>query len=345
MHADMMLHSTLPTEEIGPEYNPDDPKYAGEKRERSVVIEEIGMRDDQPWTKVYNTVNAMMYPDNHPYQRDVIGTRQIIGTIPRASIVDYYQTWYAPSTMTTLVVGDFDFETLKGQIQQYFDFTKRKGTFQASPKLLNAEDTPALSPKKEHYALLQSDYQTAFFITGYHGPDPKNLKETIAMDVASYVLGEGRSSRFTQELLEKPAKPIFNGLSCGQSSFKLGNVFMIQGNFQVDATNGSPDAPLKQVQAEIEKFLTSHPITEEECRRAVKKLKVDFAETSETASGIAETLGECLTVVEDLKAYTHYLEELSALDVDTVRAVARKYLAPELAYTAVMVPEQDAKTR
>src|SRR5262249_25897346 len=43
MHADMLLCSTLPDEEIGETHDPHDPNSKANKRERGVVIEEIGM--------------------------------------------------------------------------------------------------------------------------------------------------------------------------------------------------------------------------------------------------------------------------------------------------------------
>ncbi len=330
MHADMMLHSTIPDEEVGPPYDPFDENYRGEKRERSVVIEEISMREDQPWTKIYNAVNHMMYPAGHPYQRDVIGTRQIIGSVPRDTIHTYYRQWYAPRNMTTIVVGDFDFRQLEAQVLKHFDFSGLPAVNG------HANYNASVETAGKRYQELTGDYQTSFFIMGFHGPNPLDLKESIALDVASHVLGEGRSSRLTQALLEKPADPIYNYVSCGQSTFKLGNVFFIQGNFTSPDTAGT----LHQLKWEVERLLTTNPVTEDEFRRAVKKLKVDFAETSETAAGIAETVGEALTVAGTLDTYLKYLDVLNALDVDTVNAVARKYLALDKAYTAVMVPAE-----
>lgn len=329
MHADMMLHSTIPDEEVGPPYDPFDESYSGEKRERSVVIEEISMREDQPWTKIYNAVNHMMYPAGHPYQRDVIGTRAIIGGVPRNTIHDYYRRWYSPANMTTIVVGDFDFKSLEARVLRHFDFpagANGNGKFAYNDSINTAG---------KRYEEIKGDYQTSFFIMGFHAPSPLNMRESIALDVASHVLGESRSSRLTQALLEKPADPVFNYVSCGQSTFKLGNVFFIQGNF----TSPETEATLHQLRWEVERMLTTNPITEDEFRRAVKKLKVDFAETSETASGIAETIGEALTVAGTLDTYLNYLNVLNSLDVDTVNAVARKYLALDKAYTAVMVSE------
>ncbi len=330
MHADMMLHSTIPNEEVGPPYDPLDPNYQGEKRERSVVIEEIGMREDQPWTKIYNSVNHMMYPDQHPYQRDVIGTRQIIGKVPRDTIYHYYRTWYTPEHMTTIIVGNFDLDTLEAKVQRHFDFSNLPMT---PGHMLNNIPTPR--PNGKRYEEIPGEYQTAFFITGYHGPNPKDLKDTIALDVVSHILGESRSSRLNQALIEKPSHPLFNYVSTGQSTFKLGNVFFVQGNFNTH----DPQAALKQVHEEVERMLTADPITQNEFQRAVKKLRVDFAETSETASGIAESIGESMTLLNDMSLYIDYLNALNQLDVATVNAVARKYLSPDNTYTSVLVPE------
>jgi zinc protease len=333
MHSDMMLGSTIPPEEVGPPYDPFDPDYKGEKRERSVVIEEISMREDQPWTKIYNAVNSMMYPDGHPYQRDVIGTRAIIGSVPRDTIHEYYRKWYSPANLTTIVVGDFEFGHLEEKIRRHFDFRKF-GIEQNGNRPMAFSAQASHFPTEKRFVELKGDYQTSFFIIGYHGPSPQNLEETIAMDVVSHVLGESRSSRLTQALLEKPANPVYNYVSTDQSTFKLGNVFFIQGNFTAEDTRGT----LKQLETEVEKLLTTEPITLDEFHRAVKKLKVDFAATSETASGIAETIGEALTVCESLDSYLNYLDVLSKLTIEKVNAVARKYLSPEKAYTAVMVP-------
>ncbi len=333
MHADMMTCSTLPDAEIGPQYDPFDPDYKGEKRERSVVIEEIGMREDQPWTKVYNSLNKMMYPEEHPYRRDVIGTRQIIGDIPRDTIVDYHEKWYSPQNFITIVVGDFDLDSLEPKVLDAFKFKKK-------PQATAMTQGPAITSKKIQSDVITGEYTTNFFIMGYHGPSPCDFEETIALDVISHTLGEGRSSRLTQELVEKPENPVFNFVGCGQSSFKLGNVFFIQGNFL--ASLPDPKTALEQVDSEIQKLLTTAPLTEAEFQRAVKSLKVSFAETSETASGIADAIGESITVVDNLDYYLNYLEVLSNLKLETVQAVAQKYLSNDKAYTTMLIPEESA---
>jgi zinc protease len=327
MHADMLQHSTIPDKEVGPAYNPDDPNYTGEKRERSVVIEEIGMRDDQPWTKVYNAVNEMMYVPDHPYRRDVIGTRQIIGNIDRNHILEYYHTWYTPSTMTTIVVGDFDPTVIEPKVRNAFMALSGK----TPPQVTYPTQAAANGPR---YVENTGPYQTSFFMTGFHGPKPEQLKHSIALDVFSYLLGEGRSSRFNQNLIEKAEVPLFNMLNSGQSSFKLGNVFFIQGNLNTTDTK----AALQLVENELTGLLDT--LTQAEVDRACKKLKSDFAETAETTSGIAETLGEAMTIIGNLTGYSDYLPILESLTLADVLAAARQYLTPDKGYTSVLIGQQ-----
>ena len=85
LHADMMIDPVLPYDEIGAPFDLND-KNIGTKRERHVVIEEIRMREDQPWTKVYNACNRSMYT-SHPYKRDVIGTPQIISQVKQEEAI------------------------------------------------------------------------------------------------------------------------------------------------------------------------------------------------------------------------------------------------------------------
>ena len=115
LHADMMMDPIFPSEELGAPFDINDSTVT-DKRERHVVIEEIRMRKDQPWTKVYNICNRNMYT-SHPYKRDVIGTPEIISQVTREDIDNYYRGFYTPKNITTIVVGDFDHEEVLEKIK------------------------------------------------------------------------------------------------------------------------------------------------------------------------------------------------------------------------------------
>lgn len=325
LHADMILNSTLPDEEIGPTYDINNPEVK-EKRERSVVIEEIAMREDQPWTKTYNNLNSMMY-QNHPYKRDTIGTREIVASIPRESILDYYKKWYVPENLITIVVSDNEPEAMLELVQKYF---KMNSTNSSPVSNYNSE----ICSNETKINSIIADTATGFGILGLHGPKPANLKESIASEVIVIALGEGRSSRLTQNLIEKPKEPIFNMVNCTQYQFRDGNNILIQANFKAD----KKDEAIEAMKSELMKLKDIH-ITEEELNKAKKKLEVRFAEAAETVSGLAESVGYAIILSNDVEIYTKYLDVLKELSLDDLKETINKYFNVNNACISTMTPQ------
>lgn len=325
LHGDMMINSIIPEEEIGPAFNPKDPNVE-EKRERYVVIEEIRMRDDNHWTTTYDSMNELMY-QVHPYKRDVIGTAEVISSVSRETIMNYYKKWYTPDNIITIAVGDFDTEEILDHIRKNFVFEETK----PAEKLEHQQESEQTKPK--YVENRKKDINTGFLIAGFHGPKPVNLSENISADILSIVLGEGKSSRLYQNLIEKQQEQIFNVVGAAQYEFKEGNVFLIQANFIPEKKNKALDL----LKAEIRKVIDS-PISEKELEKAKKKLKVSFAEEAETVSEIGEAIGHCLTVCEDISCHVDYLKTLDTITVEFIQKTAKKYLNLNKASISVLIP-------
>lgn len=325
LHADMMLAPVIPEEEIGVAFNLGDDSVP-QKRERHVVIEEIRMRQDQPWTKIYNSTNKNMYT-NHPYKRDVIGFPQTIASIPRETILEYYRTHYTPNNITTIVAGDFNHEEVLEKVCKEFDFKGRENY--NNPK--QVLDTPVT---EEKYIELKGKINTGFSITGWLGPVAREVKDNIGLEIINIVLGEGQSSRLYQNLIEQAKEPIFNVVATDYYSFKDGGNFFVQANFKAD----KKEEALKLIKDEIQKILNKD-MTQKEFEKAKKKLKVRFAESAETVSEIAETIGYYMTVCDDLDLAESYLNDLENYTLEEANKTAQKYLQLQNSVTTVLLPE------
>lgn len=326
LHADMMLNPLLPEDEIGPVFNPESPDIE-EKRERFVVIEEIRMRDDNHWTKTFDELNSQMYKV-HPYKRDVIGTAQAIATISRDTIMDYYKSWYTPENMFTIIVGDVDSEEIIELVRRNFVFPEER----KSPKLQFEQEPVQKEPRYVENS--RKELNTSFLMFGFHGPKPGELKENICLDIASVVLGEGKSSRMYQNLIEKQKEQVFNVVGTAQYEFREGNIFLVQGNFIPD----KKETAIELIKNEI-KTITESPISENELKKAKKRLKAGFADDSETVSDIGELIGHFMTVYEDISCHTKYLDVLSSITADDVLHVAKKHLDLNKMSASVLMPE------
>lgn len=326
LHADMMLDPILPDSEIGPAFDLNDTEVK-EKRERHVVIEEIRMRKDQPWTKVYNACNYNMYTE-HPYKRDVIGTPEIISQVTRDDIMNYYQTFYSPENITTIIVGDFNHEKILAKVEKEFDFKGR----QNKPKRENKIDTPVNETK---YFENTAHVNTSYAMFGWLGPKACDLKSTIALDIISIIFGDGTSSRLFQNLVEKQPEPIFNMINSEHYQFKDGNNFFIQANFKSD----KKDYALELIKKELSDLI-NNPISTAELEKAKKKIKSRFAYAAETVSEIGETIGYYMTVCEDLRLVEEYLKDLESITIEDLNKTIKQHLNINNAVISVLVPQE-----
>lgn len=326
LHADMMLDPILPEEEIGPAFNLNDTEVK-EKRERHVVIEEIRMRKDQPWTKVYNVCNHNMYTE-HPYKRDVIGTPEIISQVTRDDIMNYYQTFYSPENITTIIVGDFNHEEILKKVEKEFDFKGRPN----APKHENSIDKPTQETK---YFENKAHVNTGYAILGWLGPKACEIKTSIELDIISIILGDSTSSRMYQNLVEKRDDALFNMISSEHYQFKDGDNFFIQANFKPE----SKELALNLIKKELANIRETR-ITDEELAKAKKKIKTRFAYSAETVSEIGETIGYYMTVCEDLQLVEQYLADLDSITVDDLNNTIDKYLNINNSVISVLIPEE-----
>ena len=325
LHADMMMDPIFPSEELGAPFDINDTTVT-DKRERHVVIEEIRMRKDQPWTKVYNQCNYNMY-QSHPYKRDVIGTPEIIAQVTREDIDNYYRKFYTPQNVTTIVVGDFDHEEMLNTIKEKFTFPDR--VYQESRN--NLTDTPTEQTK---YFEMKSNVSTSYMMIGWLGPKAKELKESICLDLISIIFGDGSSSRLQQNLIEKLPDRIFNMVNTEHYQFKDGNNFFIQANFKPEAK----DRAIDLVKGELSNLLVNR-ISEEELLKAKKRIKSRFANDAETVSEIGENIGYYMTVCGELKLIEEYLTDLENINISDLENTIQKYLSIDNAVISVLTPE------
>ena len=323
LHADMMTDPIVPDYEMGAPFDIND-KTVTDKRERHVVIEEIRMRKDQPWTKVYNATNYAMYT-SHPYKRDVIGTPEIISQVSQQEIMDYYRTFYSPKNVTTIVVGEFDSEKVLNKVLKEFNWGERP-----EPPVRNIKpDEPV---KQQVYIENEANINSSFMMFGFLGVPAKDLKNIIALEMLSVILGEGTSSRLYQNLIENQEEQIFNIIDAESYSFRDGSNFFIQANFNPQYK----DKAIQLVKDELNKLKDG--FSEREINKAKKKLKSRFACEVETVSDIGETIGYYMTVCDDLSLAEDYIPILENITEKELIETASKYLDLNHAVISILRP-------
>ncbi|NBI43078.1 insulinase family protein [[Haemophilus] felis] len=87
--------------------------------ERGVVQEEWRRRLS-PMLRLGDKKSAVEMAGSRYVERDPIGDMNIIRTISRQRVMDFYRRWYRPDNMSLIVVGDIDSQKMVQQLQQKF---------------------------------------------------------------------------------------------------------------------------------------------------------------------------------------------------------------------------------
>ena len=307
MHSDMLLHPLIPRKEL--------------EKERKVVIEEIMKDANSPNTLVYDNLVNMLYTQ-HPYKRKVIGKADIISTIHRDQILDYYNKFYAPSNMVTVIVGDVDSAKALEKVKQDFNSEYKKPVKNSFPK------EKILTSQAKNIAY--SDTQTGYMLIGFRGTDVDD-KDSYALDILATILGDGRSSVFYQTIKEQ--KQLATSISASNTGFKDDGIFYVSATFLPDKCS-----KLEQTIFDEIKNIQKNGVTQEQLRLAKNIIERDTYYARESISNIAGEIGYTYVTTDDIKYYDTYIDNIKNVTADDVKKAANKYLGKDKSAVSILLP-------
>lgn len=103
------------------------PVFRSFQAELENVFEEYNMYQDNNNTQISQFLFSHLY-EGHPYERDIIGSSEDLKNPRLSKLIEFYNTWYVPSNMALILVGNFDAESAKPLIEARFGRLKAKNT-------------------------------------------------------------------------------------------------------------------------------------------------------------------------------------------------------------------------
>lgn len=95
------------------------PVFRSFQAELENVFEEYNMYQDNNNTHISQFLFSHLYK-GHPYERSIIGTSDHLKTPRLSKLIEFYNTWYVPSNMALILVGNFDVESARPLIEAKF---------------------------------------------------------------------------------------------------------------------------------------------------------------------------------------------------------------------------------
>ena len=289
--------------------------------ERSVVLEEIAMHDDDPGDAVHDLFAEALYGD-HPLGRPVIGTVESIERLSRDALHAHYRATYTPDRMVVAAAGGLDHDALVALVEQAFD------------GVLSGDGRPApVRPRSGGPAGLADVVvddrpgEQANVLLGTTGL-ARDDRRRWALGVLNSALGGGMSSRLFQGIREERglAYSVYSYASSGSDS----------GSFGVYAgcAPGKLDEVVSLVREELDRVAQSG-LTDAEVARAIGSLRGSTVLGLEDTGSRMSRIGKAELVDADLPSVEDVLARIAAVTPDDVREVAADVLRRPLALGAV----------
>lgn len=182
-----------------------DPVLAKEKQ--VVKNEKRQSVDNNPYGHVSYVIDKALYPEDHPYNWQVIGSLDDLQNATLADVKDFFRRWYVPNNVTLVVTGDFDPVQAKKWVEKYFGEIKRGADVPSLPK------RPGMV--KETVKLFHEDNFARLPQLTMSWPTVEQLHpDSYALAVLTEYLTDGKKAPFYQVLVEDkklaPSVSMFN---------------------------------------------------------------------------------------------------------------------------------------
>ncbi len=294
--------------------------------EKQVVKNEKRQRvDNAPYGHNWYVIGKALYPSDHPYNWQVIGSLEDLDAASLKDTQDFYARWYVPNNVTITITGDFDVAEAKAYVEKYFGeiprgedvdpYGPRPGVLEASIKLQH-EDNFATVPRLTHV------WPT---VEQYH-PD------SYALEILASYLTEGKTAPFNEVLVDETK------LSPGLGAFS--NTSEIAGEFYLISPSNAGtdlDALMPAIETAFERF-EENGISQKDLDRIKAGIEVDFYGNFSSALNKAIALSEYNLFTDNPGAYKDDLAGYRGVTPSDVMRVYQTYIKDKPAVITSFVP-------
>ncbi len=170
-----------------------DPVLAKEKQ--VVKNEKRQGVDNAPYGHTRYVINKALYPLDHPYNWQVIGSLEDLQNATLDDVKEFFRLWYVPNNVTLVIAGDFDPKQARKWVEKYFSEIKRGAPIEAMAKRPGVVKQTVKLAHEDNFAKLPELTMTWPTVEDLH-PD------SYALEVLAEYLSQTKRAPFYQVLVE-----------------------------------------------------------------------------------------------------------------------------------------------
>jgi len=295
-------------------------------REREVILEEIRQGSDDPARSVAQSLFATAFVA-HPYRRPVIGTADSVKRLGERELVEFFRSYYVADNLTLVIAGDVDPSAVRRSVERRF-----RAMPAGRPTRCVATEPVQTAPRA---SCTMREVSEAYLSVGFHVPSARH-PDLAALDVAAILLGQSESARLPRLLRDRD--------QLATSAYANVHALRDPGLFVLSATARAGDAAATVGALVDHSVGLADELTADELDKARISAETAFVRQLETAQGRARSLGWHATVAGDPQFGHVYLDRIRAVRRHDVGNVLRRYLRPDNASIAAILPKRRASS-
>lgn len=165
-------------------------------KEKQVVKNEKRQSvDNRPYGFNQQIIDRNLYPKNHPYNWQVIGSLEDLQNATLNDVKTFFKKWYVPNNATLVLSGDFNTEQAKKWVHKYFDEIPRGEEITPLEKKPGKVDQSKFLYFEDNFAKLPMLTFAWPTVELYH-------KDSYALDILTEYLSQGKKAPLNKILVD-----------------------------------------------------------------------------------------------------------------------------------------------
>ncbi|RZV39627.1 MAG: insulinase family protein [Acidimicrobiales bacterium] len=295
--------------------------------EKQVVKNEKRQRvDNQPYGHNLYIVSKALYPEDHPYNWQVIGSLSVLDAATLQDVKNFYKRWYVPNNVTVTLTGDFDIPEAKKLVEKYFGEIPR------------GEDVERMKPRPgvltESISLFHEDnFATVPQLTMVWPTVAEYHPDSHALEILLEYLIEGKRAPLNEVLIDEEK------LTSDVSGFNYTKEISGELYLFISSNSGEDlDGLVPAINRGFARF-EENGISAADLDRIKAGLEVTFYNNIQSALGKAIQLGECNLFTDDPACFQKDIARIKAVSADDVMRVYNTYIKDKPSISTSIVPK------
>lgn len=296
-------------------------------KEKQVVKNEKRQSvDNRAYGHLFSVIRSNMYPADHPYHWEVIGSLEDLQAATLEDVKTFYRSWYTPNNVTLVLAGDFNSAQARAWTERYFaEIPRGPDIAPIAPRPAELRETKSVY-HEDNFAkqpLLAMSWPT---VEQYH-------EDSYALNVLASLLADGKRAPLNEVLIDE--KQVTSNVQALNPSNELASEMMLI----VTAFEG---LDLDNVKAALDEGFArfeQNGVSSDALERVKIEQEVAFYDGLGSVLGKGASLAQYSIFADDPGFVDEDLARIQTVTSDDVIRVYNKYIKGQPFVAASFVPK------